>query len=225
MIVYPKNWAQDYQVYSKSVVELFVTQLTNIIYEMGVHNLAYSGGIDSTILLCIMSNAFTNCSTFTIAGNESHEDARFAELGSKYYKAHHKTVIQNDKHSGIYKQFFESLPTAANDIICGDGIDEFMCGYYDHQEDSESKYSYYLSRLKPDHLSILNEESENTKVYVPYLNQKLINMMINIPLLAKVDKITRKKFIIEVAEYLDIPKEIIDRNKYGFCDAFIKHDK
>lgn len=37
---------------------------------------------------------------------------------------------------------------------------------------------------------------------------------------AKVDRNTRKKLMVKTAEYLEVPREIIERNKYGFCDAF-----
>jgi len=137
------------------------------------------------------------------------------------------TNIETDKFKGdnAVRQLFELLPEFTNKIICCDGVDEFMCGYYDHQKDTANKYNYYLSRLLPDNLIPLNNSSRDTEVYLPYLDTQLTDIYKKIPLTVKVDSKHRKKPIIEIAKHLDIPNEFINRNKYGFCDAFVEKDK
>ena len=100
-----------------------------------------------------------------------------------------------------------------------------MCGYYDHQSDTREKYVYYLSRLLPDHLDVLNKNSGNIKVFLPYLNEELISIYRQIPLSDKVDAECRKKIMVKISHFLEIPEEVINRNKYGFVDAFREKDK
>jgi len=100
-----------------------------------------------------------------------------------------------------------------------------MCGYYDHMNMSPETYKFYLSRLYPDHLVPLNKNSAGVEVYLPYLNDSLIDVYKQIPLFKKVSKIDRKIIMKELGRKLKIPNEIIDRNKYGFCDAFLDKNK
>jgi len=50
-------------------------------------------------------------------------------------------------------------------------------------------------------------------------------MLTNVYYYYKVDSENRKKLMVSTAEYLNIPKEIIYRNKYGFVDAFREKNK
>ncbi len=231
MIVYPNNWNQDYSKYVHGIgytfisLSEFINLLENVLRDIGCSNLAYSGGIDSTIILCLLSKITNNVSTHTMAGRFDHPDMIFANKGSKIYNSNHNVYVLKQLKKGIYEQFFSVLNIDNNSILCCDGIDEFMCGYYDHHNDIINKYEYYLSRLTPDHLIPLNKESGNVKVYLPYLNQHLIEMMKVISIESKISAYKRKKFMRRIAFNLNIDKSIINRNKYGFCDAFLKKDK
>lgn len=234
MIVYPKNWLRNYAVYGEDakygndISECeFVDVLAKILKNIQVKNLAYSGGLDSSVLLCLMSNIFENdCNTYIISCRKDHPDIIYAELGSEYYNAkHHETIVEPGDEGSIVKQFFENISVLQ--IICGDALDEFMCGYYEHQKNRSKllTYKYFLIRLLQEHLIPLDKNSNSTKVYLPYIDEDLIDIMIKIPLRQKIDFRNRKKFMIRVARYLEIPKEIINRNKYAFSDAFLTHDK
>ena len=236
MIVYPKNWKQDYEgsdSFCFNPCEM-LNKLYLVLKKINVPHMAYSGGIDSTVILQIMSASYyERIHTYTIASREDHPDVQFARKGSKLYNTiHHEfivkpTNIKTDKFKGdnAVRQLFELLPKFTNKIICCDGIDEFMCGYYDHQKDTANKYSYYLSKLLPNHLIPLNNASKNIEIYLPYLDPQLIDIYRKIPLTDKVDSKHRKKPMIEIAKYLDIPDGFVNRNKYGFCDAFIAKNK
>ena len=228
MIIYPKRWLVDYSLFYNSkpkqinidiIIESIINSLTITIKELNISHLLYSGGIDSTILLAIMKKE-TNVkiSTYTITSNKQHPDCIFSKLGSDVYKTNHHQFFTSRKYVGI-KELFNQLPNYTNNIICGDGIDEFGAGYYKHQDCSEKTYIKYLKDLTPNHLIPLNKISKSTKVHLPYLNPTIINLLSNTPLIQKVNRKTRKKITVEIAKILDIPEEIIHRRKYGFCDA------
>lgn len=239
MIVYPINWFKKYEdfiVYdceNNFNIIYFIKLLKEIISDIGVNHLAYSGGIDSTILLCLMSNLFDKVSTYTISHRRDHKDILFAKIGSDLYKSqHHEFIVtpnrdENDKFGGddAVRQLFENMNTYTDKIICGDGIDEFMCGYYAHMDISYETYIRFLKELLPNHLIPLDKNSYDVKVFLPYLNDKVVDIMKIIPLTDKVDRCNRKKIMISIAKHLNIPESIIYRNKYGFVDAFIEKDK
>lgn len=236
MIVYPEYWRKDYGNLhpDKPInphVPNIVKELTQVIEKIDISHLAYSGGIDSTIMLCLMSRVFGNVSTYTISSRESHPDTIHARSGSSFYKSnHHEFIVEpmDDFNLGddAVRQLFRKVSPITDSIICCDGVDEFMCGYYAHMK-SPDLYTYnkYLSQLTPEHLLPLNNNSRNVKVYLPYLDEGIVSTFNSIPLSKKIDMETRKKVVVELAIYLELPIGIILRNKYGFCDAFLKEDK
>jgi hypothetical protein len=240
MIVFPKKWRKDYTEYicqpSLKIYADYLLELINIIVEeIKVPHLAYSGGIDSTLMLHSLTNFFgrDKIHTYTISSREDHPDILFARKGSELFGSIHHEFIKlpaesepdDFKGDNAVRQFFGEVKKHTDRIICCDGIDEFMCGYYDHLGASSEAYEYYISKLTSDHLIPLNKASGNIKVYLPYLDPYLVESMSDISLRYKVDRKERKKIITLMAEMINIPKEFIYRNKYGFCDAFIDQDK
>ena len=235
MIVYPKKWTGQYEKYAftKAHIDLIINKLLDVLEEIGINHLAYSGGIDSTIMLASLNEIYSEVHTYTISSRKDHLDIYFARKGSELYKTRHYEFIVEpnqsilDKFEGdnAVRQLFEHVSEFTNKIICCDGVDEFMCGYYDHQKNPRKYYEYYLSRLFPDHLDPLNTNSRNMEIYLPYLNKDLVSIYQIIPLCDKVDNSHRKKVMIDLAKYLEIPEEFINRNKYGFCDAFLDKNK
>ncbi len=236
MIVYPKNWKKDYinyADYDMDVGPVVERLLKDVIYYINVNHLAYSGGLDSTIMLALLKQTYKTVHTYTISSRDDHPDVLFARFGSeKYETTHHEFIVEptkadTDKFNGdnAVRQFFENVSEYTNKIITCDGVDEFMCGYYDHMNGTQKTYEHYLSRLTPDHLIPLNDASKKVRVYVPYLDGGMIYVYRSIPLAAKADENNRKKLMVRIAQYLGVPREIIERNKYGFCDAFRETDK
>jgi len=239
MIVYPKDWRKHYEELSYPIeptdfdVEKFIDILRKVLINIDVKHLAYSGGIDSTILLHLLTEIHGEVFTYTIASREDHPDLLFARLGSEFYNSSSIEFIVNPTHKesdesmgdNAVRQFFEETGLYTNEIICGDGIDEFMCGYYKHSDVSQETYEYFLSWLLPYHLIPLNNSSMYNNVFLPYLDDEIVCMNRNARLQDKVDSKNRKRLVVKVAEHLGIPSEIIERNKYGFCDAFREEDK
>lgn len=236
MIVYPDNWKKDYGYYADydiDVAPIVERIIKDVIRYINVNHLAYSGGIDSTIMLAILRQIYKKVYTYTISSRGDHPDILFARFGSvRYDTEHHEfivepTNVETDKFNGdnAVRQFFENVSKHTDKIITCDGVDEFMCGYYAHRDCTKETYEYFLNALTPNHLIPLNDASKDVKVYVPYLDRGMMYIYRNIPLDAKVDEINRKKIMVKIAEYLGIPREIIERNKYGFCDAFREVNK
>lgn len=233
MIVFPENWKEldlkfKFDETQKFSSKDFIKILRNILGELKVFNLTYSGGIDSTIVLSLLSKIYDQVNTYSISCRVDHPDIKFARLGSNYYKNnHHEFIVipERNNRSGdtAVKILFDRLDCPA--IICCDGIDELTCGYYDHLTLKQKTYEYYLERLIPNHLIPLNKNSGDTQVYLPYLDPRIIKMLINLPLKEKINLYTRKMPVVKTAHELEIPVEIIERNKYGFCDAFREKDK
>lgn len=240
MIVFPEEWQKDYVAYiHKPNLKIFAEYLLELIgivvEDIKVTHLAYSGGIDSTIMLCLLTEFFgrDKIHTYVISSRPDHPDVVFANKGSELFGSiHHEFIVtpeemRPDDFQGdnAVRQLFAMVGKYTDKIICCDGIDEFMCGYYDHLGASEKSYKYYISKLVSDHLVPLHKASADVKVYLPYLDTYLVESMADIDLQHKVDDVNRKKIVTLVAEILNIPDEFINRNKYGFCDAFIGKTK
>lgn len=237
MIVMPTRWEKDYEVLAQKIsvdLDLIIDKIAEILRKIDVPHLAYSGGVDSSIMLAIMSAVYTKqIHTYTISSRQDHPDVKFARMGSKRFETkHHEFIVtpttrKTDRFPGdnAVRQFFEKVRKHTDEIICCDGIDEFMCGYYDHLNGSQDTYRAYLSRLTPDHLIPLDSNSGNTKVFLPYLSDSLIGIYRMIPLHAKTSATNTKIIMKAIAMKVYVTKEIIERNKYGFCDAFVEKDK
>ena len=161
MIIYPDCWKLNYEDFAKSLgnkefneIE-FIDVIKNVLLKLNVSHLAYSGGIDSTIMLVLMLEVYGNINTYTISSRNDHPDICFSRMGVEKYKTNHYEFIVQPNHSEIdvfpgdnaVRQLFENVGTYTNEVVCCDGIDEFMCGYYDHMGLSFDVYKYYLSRL------------------------------------------------------------------------------
>jgi len=249
MIIYPKKWNRDYAKDLDSIDPMiFVDGLQELLLiaidEIKVMHLAYSGGIDSTIMLAEMTKVFGSekffgdqkkgkIHTYTLSSREDHPDMIFARQGAELYGSiHHEFIVKpeaplegDNPGDNIVRQFFNEISEHTSEIICGDGIDEYMCGYYDHMADPDYYYSYYLSRLNSGHLVPLDEASGEVFVYLPYLEPHIVSLMLNIDLEYKVSSKERKKLMVLWAKKLNIPDKFISRNKYGFVDAFREKDK
>lgn len=233
MIVYPKNWNKLQFELKEEDIEFdpvaFIELLTKILKKFDVKNLAFSGGIDSTIILALMSELFDEVNTFVVTCRSNHPDALFARIGSEKYSSRHHEIIYSPPWTDstgddAVKTLFQNFD--GEKIITCDGIDELAGGYYQHlSSPQEDNYIYYLNRLIPDHLIPLDKNSGDTKVFLPFLDSRIINTLLRLPLSRKMDHQTRKIPIRTTAQRLKIPEEIIERNKYGFCDAGLKENK
>ena len=234
MIVFPKNWnAVGRHIGIKEID----TRLNAVIWGIDCNALSFSGGLDSSLLLyhmCMVRLPIARdffpvpISVFTAARSKTHPDIIFAKMVVKYFKkkyshiqfTHHIMYVPKEQDNGI-ELFYKFIAKYTNEIIAGDGVDEFMCGYYDHQFTGscrELTYHERIRELQKNHLIPLHEASGKVRVYLPYINESLITLYSQIPLSGKVDKNARKKVMVALAKG-KIPDEVLLRRKYGFCDV------
>ncbi|HUU39572.1 MAG TPA: asparagine synthase-related protein [Desulfatiglandales bacterium] len=230
MIVYPEKWNC---IGKKITIRETEKALLGVLSRIPSNNLAFSGGLDSSLLLHCLSMIHNKVRAFTIGLSENHPDVLFSKLLIKNYQNIEHIIyiptrmeINKEKKDikfegdDAVKLFYKFVSRYTNNIIAGDGLDEFMCGYYIHQSNpNEQTYYKYISKLQKEQLRPLNKKSGKVKVYLPYLDEKLIYLYSQIPISDKVDKNGRKKIIQMIAKS-KLPEEIIKRRKYGFCDIF-----
>jgi len=229
MIIYPKEWNK---VGDEITVKDADKALSKVIEGINCDCLAYSGGIDSTILLYHILRVHGSVRAFTMGSSLDHPDVKYAQIGADKLGVDHYVNIPSSQEITQIKReddfdgdeavrlFYEWASKYTDNIISGDGIDEFMCGYYPHQNNpTEETYIDYIRRMQCDQLEPLNKNSGVVKLYLPYLANELIGLWVQIPLSQKVDNMNRKIFMCEWARYLEIPEEIITRRKFGFCSC------
>jgi len=234
MIVFPKNWG----IVGRRVgIKEIDNALNSIIWGIDCNALSFSGGLDSSLLLWHMymvrlpiavNYSPVPVKVFTAARSKTHPDIIAAKMVVEYFKKkyphidlkHYIFYVPTGQDNGI-KLFYKFIAQHTDSIIAGDGIDEFMGGYYDHQFSGSDRGIVYYARireLQKEHLIPLNEASGRVKVYLPYIDESLIALYSQIPLSEKVDDNTRKKVMVKLAKG-KVPDEILLRRKYGFCDV------
>jgi len=229
MIAYPCDWKKVGQKIQLKEIEKIIIK---ILEDTRCNSLAFSGGIDSSLLLYFMSKIYNEVRVFTIGINDNHPDIIYAKNMAKMFdnvkhyvyipteKDINLAVRENDfKGDNAVRLLYEYAYRYTDRIIAGDGIDEFVCGYYDHQKNpTEDIYFKYMYKLQEEQLIPLNINSGKIKVYLPYIDNRLIFLLSQIPLKDKIDLNCRKKIMVNLAKN-KIPNEIITRWKFGFCHA------
>lgn len=230
MIIYPKMWDKIGQPVEIRDLEVAIERTLR---EIPCRSLALSGGVDSSLLLYFMLKVHTQVDAFTIGGSKDHSDIKYAALVAKelgrtkhlYYVPTQREIDEEGDQEGDLKGdkatrlFYKCISKFTHRMISGDGIDEFMCGYYDHQSyPTEPGYWRFIRRLRREHLEPLDRNSMGVKVYLPYLDVGLLYLLGQIPTYEKVTERERKILMIKMAAG-KIPEEIIMRRKIGFCDA------
>ena len=222
MIVYPKAWQEIGQPISLTMIEKAIAQ---IIAEMPCDCLSFSGGLDSSLLLYFMLESGKKPRVFTIVCSDNHPDIHYSQTVLRYFREHYDVSIESSVRvlphligDELVKAFYQSgLSQHTDTIIAGDGIDEFMAGYYKHQQEpTETTFYDFMRRLQAEHLVPLNENSGSIKVYLPYLDNRLTSLLWQIPITDKIDKSHRKKLMVQLAEG-KLPNAVITRRKYGFA--------
>ncbi len=207
-----------------SIVELEKTIL-QIVSEIDCNCLALSGGLDSSLLLWFMLQVHDTVNTFTIGSKDNHPDVKHSKIAAKFFgsRVSHRVHVLDNALSregpDAVRTFYKFVSDYTDKIISGDGIDEYTCGYYDHQKSpNEETYYKHLRVLAENHLIPLDKNSGNVDVFLPYLDPRLLLLLTQIPLREKVTEQQRKIVMVKLAEG-KIPETIITRRKYGFCSS------
>lgn len=231
MIVFPNKWETIGRKPNQNEIE---GRLFMVLKDINCNNLSLSGGIDSSLMLYWLTRIYNpgDIHCYTIALNEQHPDFIFSKLITEEFGVNWYYLLTENKVEDEYddlpgdagvRKFFDWIVREylVTRIICCDGIDEFMGGYYAHTYDpTHTTYYNFMSRLCDEQLIPLNKSSGGVEVLLPYLDEVLVSYYNRIPMVDRFDSITRKKVMRKLANG-KIPEEIINRRKYGFVDIGI----
>jgi len=248
-IIYPKNWqalTQEYKIYKEAQANITDFELLYILKNFfqllakkvkSRIGLAFSGGIDSSVLAVLMMEAGIDFLAITMCISDQHADSQHAEIFKKSFKIEHQLEVPSKFEIAEAQDFmggqdavdflllnaFKKRNISAS--IHGDGIDELLGGYAHHQ------YCLHASRLKsfenswakltPEHLMPLNRAAQmaESQVILPFLNPKLVELITTIEVNQRASDQQRKIPLKKIARTLKIPDEIINRPKWGLNNA------
>lgn len=250
-IIFPKNWRtitdewpilnpgrqeRDPDFALQNILKIFLSGISNEL--QCTFGLGFSGGIDSSCLAVAMYRLKIPFRAITLCPSLEHPDCQYAKMLADQLNFHHSVSIptqtdieeaktaMNKSGDEIYYLLIKAFKNQGlHTIINGDGIDELVGGYPQHQwtQDRPRLYwfEYHWNRLVEEHLKPLNKAADTLKVDVilPFLNPEIIKLLTIIPIDDRTDDATRKKPIRGLALLLDIPEQIIRREKYGLCNA------
>ena len=204
-----------------------------------------SGGLDSTLALAYLRKNFPDSEivTFTMGGYENHEDVKHARIASEKYQSNHHEIIATaddiaeaineyqakfpdanlemaTKYGDLdvyllYKKIAEKNPKV---VLTFEGIDELAGGYWPHRDQAtEETYEKYWRKLIPDHLEPLTATAESFGINLefPYLDERVIKQIAEIPIEQRSDFDEGKKPLRKIAREMGLPSEIIERPKEG----------
>lgn len=221
--------------------------LMNAKENQGFIALTLSGGLDSSYCLAIIAQALENeipIHTITVGNCPEHPDIQFARLMAEQCQTIHHEIIASpeeilaaksscqklwgesrDGDAAVWLAYQKAAELGFKAIIAHDGIDELLGGYWDHRkhDDPNQKlavFQNYWQRLEAGHLIPLMNKAEHfgIKVQLPYLDGYLVDFINQIPLDERSSREMSKIPLRQIAACY-LPKEIIARQKYGFCNA------
>jgi asparagine synthetase B (glutamine-hydrolysing) len=225
LIVFPENWDE---VGNDLKIDKVEASILEVISGIDCNCLALSGGIDSSLLLHFMvKSGKRSVYAFTIGSSKDHPDIIHSKMAVNQYECvvHNIHIpasvegVEKFKGDNAVRELYRFIGGYSDSVIAGDGIDEYMCGYYDHKKKpTEEVYYDFINRLQEEQLIPLDENSGKVKVYLPYIDSRIIYLLSQIPIARKVG-FRRKLLMIEMAKRAGICEGIINRRKYGFCSA------
>jgi asparagine synthase (glutamine-hydrolysing) len=196
--------------------------------------LLFSGGLDSSILASI----YPEVTSVTVCFNHEGEDKHFSRIVNEYLnlKNHFKIVEIDEAIESIpevikiLKTFDPAIPNditaflgiklikslGFKDVMTGDGSDEIFAGY-DYMRDLKD-LDQYIRKISKKMIFSSNEFCDHFKLRIiqPYLNTKLINLALEIPVKYKINKykdLLYGKWILRKAFEGTLPDNIIWQNK------------
>ena len=204
-----------------------------------------SGGLDSTLALCYLRVNFPDSEivTFTMGGFINHEDIKHAKIASeKYHTQHHEIFASANYIAEAINEYQTKFPdvdleqAAKNGdldvyllykkiarlnpkvVLTFEGIDELAGGYWPHRARIfPETYEEYWQKLVPDHLEPLTATAESFGINLefPYLDERVIKQIAEIPIEQRSDFNESKKPLRKIARENGLPPEIINRPKEG----------
>jgi asparagine synthase (glutamine-hydrolysing) len=206
-----------------------------------------SGGVDSSITAILCHEINPDTLYFTIGTDVSHPDVQAAQRFAKEMNLTTSVYIPDEETRkqarGLFtKEYSEGdeavlliLKEAAKyvtDILCTDGIDELMGGYWEHRgyqirkKPIEYAFDKYWDELESKHLNPLKASAKaaGVNVITVFTDPNFMNYVSRIPFEDRVNCNTSKILWKDIARMVGVPEWVINRQKLGFCDALKKFE-
>ena len=211
-----------------------------------------SGGLDSSFCLAKIREIVGTgvvIHTFTTGGSEKYPDVQFARKVSQCFDTIHHELIPSkeevrtaekklhsrwkDEHQGpgdvaVFLTYQNIAQHGFRCVIAHDGIDELLGGYWEHRKhtDEQTKakvFQYFWWIIEKEHLLLLERKACHFGIQVvfPYLQKEVVEYIAKIPLNSRTNLKESKVPLRTIAKKY-LPKEVIKRNKKGFCSALDK---
>ena len=221
----------------QAIREALVEVSVAILQSSGRVHLAYSGGVDSTLLLYLLHGAGVPITAHTLVGDEDHPDLTHARkvltsLGVNH-TVHIRTVTPEDvtesnrvlnreaEQPDNYYLLMRAIAPHSNAVVCGDCIDELLGGYYAHRGPDVAAFHRHMNEVVPKHLQALHRCSQGfgVTVYEPYANKKVLVCCRAFAFPELADQTHRKMPMYKMAEQVGVPSHVILRKKMGLVSA------
>lgn len=210
-----------------------------------------SGGLDSSLIVSLLSRKIANLNTFSI-GLKDSEDLVNARIVSKFCKTIHHEIIISDQ------EYLSAIPYVIRDIesydvttvrasvgnwllgkyvrentdikvlLNGDGSDELFGGYlYMNRAPSDEEFDKECKLLLENihYFDGLRSDrcisSHGLEPRTPYLDKDLVDFVLSIPI--KYRKTEVQKDILRVSFGGYLPNAILNRKKEAFSDGMSKN--
>ena len=225
-----------------NLLAVSLTSVLNILLHTvkSVH-LAFSGGLDSAILLTKLlalapKRKITAHTLCPYMNAEALHAGAYAEVLQEQYPEfthmiHLVRPTVKDRsgsmsllgHMDAYYLLMRVLSEYTDELICGDCIDELMGGYYEHMA-GYHKLIELTEKVIPDHLIPMSKCSERfgMTIYLPYADTVIVRCAENFTSRELVDNERRKKPMYELGEKLKIPIDLLIRQKQGLNSVILK---
>ncbi|MCL5802786.1 MAG: asparagine synthase-related protein [Candidatus Thermoplasmatota archaeon] len=193
--------------------------------------LAYSGGLDSTILMALSDFRF---SAYTVGFSDSKDIASSRRMSDLMGFKVNEIVLDHMNTSDLfmeirkvdpeietrdigYEAVLLSVLKSADQkyIVTGQGADEFFYGYQKYERDPGLSNMPDIEKLKNITAPRENRLSDSygKKIVVPYMNQDVIDIALNIPRDSHINKDGRKIILRSIAKRLGLPDEVVNLRK------------
>ena len=184
-------------------------------------NVAYSGGVDSSVLLCgLLVHLGREVTAHTITAQEGHPDVQYARMATQLLGVEHVVHQFPEDSPGDKYRLLMLAVGGPRPCICGDVIDEVLGGYYEHQRDPTA-FRRCLDTLIPKHLDPLDVYSSalGITVHLPYASAPFLQACRQYAVSDLADTTGRKKPLYRLAATWGIPEGIQLRRKRGLVNA------
>ena len=221
--------------YNSDLIDALFATVSEYLKGINKIGIAFSGGIDSTLLAIICKNMNIDTTLLTVGFPDSN-DIGFSKSISQKIKMNHKIskkitnemTCRNLSHIENCIAFRYIAQLASNNglsvVLTANGFDELFCGYNNFRfifnQDNDTINKTIESKILNE-LELINEikqvvEKYNISILQPFLSKGFISIAMKFPIYNKIvshDDVLRKHIIRKIALSFEIPPEVIIRRK------------